>query len=105
MASVWEELKRRNVVRVTVAYVIAAWLLAQVAEFSTETFGAPAWVLRIFVIFLVLGLPLAVILAWAYEMTPEGLKKADEVDVGQSKTKPKGIMGLEFLAFFLAAST
>ena len=90
MATVWEELKRRNVVKVTLAYIIVGWLLAQVAEFATETFGAPDWVLRIFVVFLVLGLPLAVIVAWAYEMTPKGLRKTDAVDIDQSATKPTG---------------
>jgi serine/threonine-protein kinase len=86
----WGELRRRDVVKVALAYVIVGWLLAQVAEFATETFGAPDWVLQIFVVFLVLGLPLAVILAWAYEMTPKGLRKTDVVDIDQSATKPTG---------------
>ena len=90
MASVWQELKRRNVVKVTLAYVIVGWLLAQVAEFATTTFGAPGWVLRIFVVFLVLGLPLAVILAWAYEITPKGMRKTDAVGIDQSATRPTG---------------
>ncbi len=90
MASVWEELKRRNVVKVALAYVIVGWILAQVAEFATETFGAPDWVLQIFVVFLILGLPLAVILAWAYEMTPAGLRKTKEVDPDRSVTRTTG---------------
>ena len=104
MASVWEELKRRRVVKVTLAYIIVGWLLAQVAEFATETFGAPDWVLRIFVVFLVLGLPLAVILAWAYEMTPKGLRKTDVVDIDQSATKPTGSkLNFAFVALLAVA--
>jgi serine/threonine-protein kinase len=108
VASVWEELKRRNVVKVALAYVIVGWLLAQVAEFATETFGAPDWVLQIFVVFLVLGLPLAVILAWAYEMTPAGLRKTKEVDPDRSDTRSTGrqshyaIVGVLAAAFIAA---
>ena len=69
-------------------YVVAGWLLAQVAEFATGTFGAPDWVLRIFVVFLVLGLPLAIILAWAFDITPEGLKKTDDMDAVAPPDKP-----------------
>ncbi len=106
MASVWEELKRRNVVKVTLAYIIVGWLLAQVAESATETFGAPDWVLRIFVVFLMLGLPLAVILAWAYEMTPKGLRKTDAVDIDQSATKPTGSkLNFAFVGVLAAALT
>ena len=79
MASVWGELKRRNVVKVAVAYAIVGWLLAQLAGFATDTFGAPDWVLQIFVVFLILGLPVALILAWAYELTPGGIKPASAV--------------------------
>jgi TolB-like protein/Flp pilus assembly protein TadD len=84
--SLFEELKRRNVIRVGVAYVIVAWLVAQVAEFAIETFGAPDWVLKIFVVFLMLGFPVAVVFAWAFEMTPEGLRKEKDVDRSQSIT-------------------
>lgn len=65
------ELKRRNVIRVGIAYIIVGWVLAQIAEFAFENFGAPAWVLKSVVVVLLLGLPLALIFAWAFEMTPE----------------------------------
>ena len=77
---IFAELKRRNVVRVGAAYVVIAWLLAQVAEFAFENFGAPEWVLKTFVVVLLLGLPLALFFAWAFELTPEGLKLEKEVD-------------------------
>ncbi len=104
MASVWDELKRRNVVKVTLAYIIVGWLLAQVAEFATETFGAPDWVLQIFVVFLVLGLPLVVILAWAYEMTPQGLRKTHAVDIDQSATEAtRSKLNFTFVGVLVAA--
>ena len=60
--SFFAELKRRNVVRVGLAYVVIGWVLAQVAEFAVDTFGAPDWVLKIFVVFLALGFLLALFL-------------------------------------------
>lgn len=88
MSSVWNELKRRKVVKVALVYVVAGWLLAQVAEFATGTFGAPDWVLQIFVVFLVLGLPLAIILAWAFDITPDGIKKTDDIDAVPPSGQP-----------------
>ncbi len=84
------ELKRRNVVRVGIAYVVIAWLLAQVAEFAFENFGAPDWVLKSFVVVLLLGFPLALLLAWAFELTPEGLKLEKDVDRAESITPQTG---------------
>jgi len=78
------ELKRRNVFRVAAAYVIVAWVIAQVAEFAFENFGAPDWVLKSVVVLLLLGLPLAIFFAWAFEMTPEGIKREREVDRSKS---------------------
>lgn len=88
--SFFDELKRRNVIKVAVAYVVVGWLTAQVAEFATENFGAPEWVLKIFVVFLLLGLPFVLIAAWAFEMTPEGIKREKEVDRSQSITGQTG---------------
>jgi len=84
------ELKRRNVIRVAVAYVIVAWVIAQVAEFAFENFGAPDWVLKSVVVVLLLGLPLALIFAWAFELTPEGLKREKEVDRTRSIVSETG---------------
>jgi len=88
--SFFAELKRRNVVRVGIAYVIVGWLLAQVAEFAVENFGAPDWVLKIFVVFLILGLPLALFFAWAFELTPEGIKLEKNVVRDESITHHTG---------------
>ena len=88
--SFFAELKRRNVVRVGIAYAVIGWVLAQVAEFAFENFGAPEWVLKSFVVAVVLGLPIALIFAWAFEMTPEGLKRERDVDRSASITKQTG---------------
>ena len=88
--SIFAELKRRNVIRVAVAYTVIGWVLAQVAEFAFENFGAPDWVLKSVVVVLLLGMPLALIFAWAYEMTPEGIKREKEVDRSQSITRQTG---------------
>ncbi len=90
MSSFFAELKRRNVIRVGLAYVIVAWLLAQAGEMATDIFEAPAWVAKMFVVFLALGFPLAVFFAWAFELTPEGLKREKEVDRATSITAKTG---------------
>ena len=84
------KLKRRNVVRVGIAYVVISWVLAQIAEFAFDNFGAPDWVLKSFVVFLLLGLPIALLFAWAFEVTPEGIKREKHVDRSQSITSRTG---------------
>ena len=84
MASVWGELKRRNVVRVAIAYAIVSWLLLQVADVILDNIEAPTWVFQATLLLLIIGFPVAIIFAWAFELTPEGLKK--EKDVGRSES-------------------
>jgi len=88
--SLFAELKRRNVVRVGAAYVLIGWVIAQIAEFAFENFGAPDWVLKSVVVILLLGLPLALFFAWAFEMTPEGIKREKDVDRSRSITSQTG---------------
>jgi len=88
--SFFAELKRRNVFKVAIAYIVTSWLVAQVAELAADSFGAPDWVMKMFITLLSLGLPFAVIFAWAFEMTPEGLKKEKDVDRSQSITSVTG---------------
>jgi adenylate cyclase len=88
--SFFAELKRRNVIRVGFAYAVVAWVVAQVAEFAFENFGAPDWVLKSVVVMLALGLPLVLVFAWAFELTPEGIKLEKEVDRSQSITSQTG---------------
>lgn len=84
------ELKRRNVFRVAVAYAVIAWVLAQVADLAFDNFGTPDWVPKTVLFVLVLGFPLAIFFAWAFEMTPEGVKKEKDVDRSQSITHETG---------------
>ncbi len=84
------ELKRRKVYRVAVAYAIVAWLLIQAASILFPTFEAPPWVMKVFVTAVILGFPVALILAWAFELTPEGIKRAEEVPPQESKTSKAG---------------
>lgn len=88
--SLFAELKRRNVVRVGIAYAVIGWILAQIAEFAFENFGAPEWVLKSVVVVILLGLPLALFFAWAFEITPEGVKREEDVDRSQSVTHSTG---------------
>ncbi len=81
------ELKRRNVFRVGVAYAIVAWLLVEVASVVLPTFDAPDWVMKVLTFLVILGFPLAVILAWAFELTPEGIKLEKTVDRAESTTQ------------------
>src|SRR5689334_12884221 len=84
------ELKRRKVYRVAVAYAIVAWLLIQAASILFPTFEAPPWVMKVFVTAALLGFPIALILAWAFELTPEGIKRSEEVGPHDSKLQKAG---------------
>lgn len=85
-----QELKRRNVIKVAIAYIVVAWLLAQVLQLVFESFGTPEWVMKTVLVLMAAGLAFAVIFAWAFEMTPEGLKREQEVDRSQSITPQTG---------------
>jgi hypothetical protein len=74
------ELKRRNVFRAGIAYVIVSWLMLQVAEILFEFLELPIWAGKLLIAFLAIGLPIALLLAWAFELTPEGLKRETDVD-------------------------
>ena len=93
------ELKRRNVYKVAVAYLIVAWLLIQGASIFFPTFEAPSWVMKVFIAIVVLGFPAALILAWAFDLTPEGLKRtkaADLADRALPEINEKSIAVLPF---------
>ena len=77
------ELKRRNVFRVAAAYGVVAWLLVEVASVVLPTFGAPDWIMKVFTFLVILGFPLALVLAWAFELTPEGIKRETGADRGE----------------------
>ena len=85
-----KELKRRNVIRVGAAYIIIAWLVAQVLQLIFESFGTPNWAIKTVLVLLAAGLPFSLFFSWAFEMTPEGLKREHEVDRTQSITPQTG---------------
>jgi TolB-like protein/Tfp pilus assembly protein PilF len=78
--SFFAELKRRNVYKVAIAYGVVAWLLMQVASQIFPFFEIPSWAVRLVVLLLILGFPIALVLAWAFDLTPEGLKRTEGAD-------------------------
>jgi len=90
MGSFFDELKRRNVVRVGIAYLVVCWLVFQVGEILFPEFGAPDWVFKTLILLLAIGFPFALIFAWAFELTPDGVKKTRDVNVSTSVTASTG---------------
>ncbi|WP_051205570.1 tetratricopeptide repeat protein [Salinimicrobium xinjiangense] len=88
--SFFKELKRRNVYKVGTVYAITAWLIAQVFSIATDAFAAPAWVMKMLIIILIAGFPIALIFAWAFEMTPDGLRRTTAASYGTVPAK-KGL--------------
>ena len=95
MGKLLEELKRRKLSRVAAVYAVVAWLLIQVADTVLPTFGAPAWVNQTLIFLFIIGFPVAVILAWAHEVTPEGIKSDS---ANQSSTQSLGRINHVFLS-------
>src|SRR6266516_5005930 len=78
------ELKRRNVYKVGIAYIVAGWALSQGIAQVFPVFDIPNWIIRLIVLLIILGLPIALVLAWTFELTPQGIKRTDAADaVGQ----------------------
>jgi TolB-like protein/Tfp pilus assembly protein PilF len=88
--NIFQELKRRNVIRVGLAYTLASWLLLQIVDFVLEVIAAPDWILQVFVLAAGVGLPIVLIFSWVFEMTPEGIKRESDIDRGQSITPQTG---------------
>jgi TolB-like protein len=84
------ELKRRNVFRVGVAYAIVAWLLIEVAHTAFPTLQLPGWTTTLVTVLLIMGLPVALVIAWAFELTPDGIKRDSDVDRTESTTHVTG---------------
>src|SRR5213082_1318848 len=77
------ELKRRNVYKVAVAYAIVGWLLVQIATQVFPFLEIPNWIVRLVIVLVAIGFPVALIIAWAFELTPEGIKRTEDVDPAQ----------------------
>src|SRR5437867_10003630 len=90
MNNFFAELKRRNVYKVAVAYAVVGWLLVQVTTQVFPIFEIPNWALRLIVLAIIIGFPIALVMAWAFELTPEGIKRTEDVDLAQVRTKAHG---------------
>src|SRR5215468_10387368 len=103
--SFFAELKRRNVYKVAAAYAVVSWLLIQISTQVFPFFEIPNWAVRLVIIILVLGFPVALVLSWAFELTPEGIKLESEIDPKQSITRKTGrkIVGLTIAVAIVAA--
>ena len=97
------ELKRRNVVRVAVLYAVVGWLVLQVADLAMPRLGIPPWGVPLVIMLVALGFPLALVLAWAFELTPEGIKRTQEVEHHESITHLTG-RKLDFLIIGVLAA-
>ena len=90
MNNFFKELKRRNVVRVAIAYAVVAWAIMQFVDIIEDPLSLPDWFQKVTIVFLAIGLPIALLLSWAYEVTPQGVKKTEEVDKSKSITHGTG---------------
>src|SRR5947209_3302055 len=87
--SFFAELKRRNVYKVAVAYIVAGWALSQGIAQVFPVFEVPNWVIRLIVLLIIIGLPIALVLAWMFELTPEGIKRTATADAMPDATRKK----------------
>jgi TolB-like protein/Flp pilus assembly protein TadD len=98
------ELKRRNVYKVAVAYAVVAWLLIQVATQVFPFFEVPNWAVRFVVLLIIIGFPIALVIAWAFELTPEGLKRTEVADAAPAqRSRSRAWIYLIFIAGALSA--
>ncbi len=89
LSNFFTELKRRNVYKVAVAYAVVAWLLIQIATQVLPFFEIPNWAIRLVVLTIAIGFPISLIIAWAFELTPEGLKRTEVADREAAKPSRK----------------
>jgi adenylate cyclase len=83
------ELKRRNVLKVAIAYIVGGWALSQGIAQVFPVFDIPNWVIRLIVLLIIIGLPIALVLAWSFEITPQGIKRTEDVDLVAAAQQPK----------------
>src|SRR5947209_18348907 len=105
LSSFFAELKRRNVYKVAVAYAVVAWLTIQAASIFLPAFNAPQWAMQIVILILVVGFPIALAFSWAFEITPEGIKREEDVPPNESITHHTGrkIVGITIVVAVIAA--
>ena len=110
MSNLFEELKRRNVIRVGIAYLVAAWVVLQIADLVLENIGAPDWVMQALMLVCALGFPVVLLFSWAFELTPDGIKREKDVRRDESITHhtanklDRMTVGLLFVVVLLVAA-
>jgi Predicted integral membrane protein len=103
--SFFAELKRRNVYKVAIAYLVAGWALAQGIAQVFPVFDVPNWAVRLVVLAIIVGFPIALVIAWAFELTPEGIKRTEDVDPAtQTRTKPHAWIYIVIVSAFMSIS-
>src|SRR5256714_12055868 len=104
--NIFAELKRRNVYKVAIAYAVVSWLLIQAASIFLPAFDAPPWVMKVFIIVIIFGFPMALIFSWAFEITPEGIKLESEIEPSTSSSRRTGrkIVAITIALAVVAAS-
>src|SRR5258707_3232531 len=96
------ELKRRNVYKVGVAYVVVGWLLIQVATQVFPFLEISNWAIRIVILMTAVGFPVALVIAWAFELTPEGIKRTEDADAARQRSRGGGLVAGVFVAAALS---
>src|SRR5262245_65836101 len=100
--SLFAELRRRNVIRVAGVYVVVAWLILQVANNLFPALTLPAWTITFVAVLLLIGFPLTAIIAWAFEITPDGIRRTSDADIAAPPTTRRGwIEGVLLLGIFV----
>ena len=89
MPTFFSELKRRNVYKVAVAYAVVGWLVIQISSTVLPTFHAPEWVVQTLMVIIAIGFPIALVIAWAFEATPEGIKRTEAADAANQHSGGK----------------
>ena len=93
--SLFNELKRRKVFRVAITYVVGAWVIAQVADLVADNFNAPDWVMQMIITLLIVGLPISLLLSWAFELTADGIRRTEYGEVeGSLVVSNKSVLAL-----------
>ncbi|MGB5491666.1 MAG: hypothetical protein WBM76_12645 [Woeseiaceae bacterium] len=103
MNSLISELRRRNVLRVAAAYALVSWILIEAGSVLLPTFGAPEWFFRVYVVIVLSGFVLAMIIAWIFEVTPDGVRRERDIDRTSYKPPPRGKMNLTIIALLVVA--
>ena len=102
--SFFAELKRRNVYKVAIAYGVVGWLLIQVATQVFPFLDIPNWAIRLVILAIAIGFPVALIIAWAFELTPEGIKRTEDIDITEKRPRGRAWIYVAIVGAILSVS-